>query len=163
METLFQRTLQWCQNEHDGISNHRRLSCLFNPFFRRRSKKTSKLRVTGLCEGNPPVTGGFPSQRASNGENVSIPWRLHESGMAGTNWPLCSYAKSIIWLACQVPRFIHSINSYSQSQVRQLSNFLGTDKFLINRIHSQWSSFHFHWQWYLTTSFYIDITLPLLQ
>ena len=28
---------------------------------RRRSNKTSKLRLTGLCEGNPPVTGGFPS------------------------------------------------------------------------------------------------------
>ena len=25
-----------------------------------RSKKTSKLRVTGLCEGNLPVTGEFP-------------------------------------------------------------------------------------------------------
>ena len=34
------------------------------------------LSVTGLCEGNPPVTGGFPSQRASNTENVSIWWRL---------------------------------------------------------------------------------------
>ena len=29
--------------------------------FRCRSKKTSKLRVTGLCEENSPVTGGFPS------------------------------------------------------------------------------------------------------
>ena len=29
-------------------------------FFRRRSKKTSKLRVTGLCEGNSPGTGEFP-------------------------------------------------------------------------------------------------------
>ena len=28
--------------------------------------KTSKPCVTGLCERNPPVTGGFPSQRASN-------------------------------------------------------------------------------------------------
>ena len=35
-------------------------------FFRRRLKTTSKLHVTGLCEWNPPVTGGFPSQRASN-------------------------------------------------------------------------------------------------
>ena len=34
--------------------------------------KTSKLRVTGLCEGNPPVTGGFPSQKASSTEKVSI-------------------------------------------------------------------------------------------
>ena len=40
-------------------------------------KKTSKLRVTGLCEGNSPVTGEFPSQRASNAENVSIWWRRH--------------------------------------------------------------------------------------
>ena len=41
------------------------------------SKKTSKLHVTGLCEGNPPVTGEFPAQRASNAENVSIWWRHH--------------------------------------------------------------------------------------
>ena len=34
--------------------------------FRRRSKKTAKLCVTGFCEGNPPVIGGFPSQRSSN-------------------------------------------------------------------------------------------------
>ena len=33
--------------------------------FRRRSKKTSKLRVTGLCAGNSPVTSEFPAQRAS--------------------------------------------------------------------------------------------------
>ena len=36
--------------------------------FRRRSKKTPKLRVNGLCEGNSPVTGEFPSQMASNAE-----------------------------------------------------------------------------------------------
>ena len=41
------------------------------------SKKTSKLRVTGLCEGNSPVTGEFPAQRASNAKNVSIWWRHH--------------------------------------------------------------------------------------
>ena len=43
----------------------------------RRSKKTLKLRVTGLCVGNSPVTGEFPAQRASNAENVSIWWRHH--------------------------------------------------------------------------------------
>ena len=46
----------------------------------RRSKKTSKLRVTGLCVGNSPVTGEFPAQRASNAENVSIWLRHHEQG-----------------------------------------------------------------------------------
>ena len=40
--------------------------------------KTSKLRVTGLCVGNSPVTGEFPAQRDSNAENVSIWWRHHE-------------------------------------------------------------------------------------
>ena len=36
------------------------------------------LRVTGLCEEDLPVTGEFPSQRASNAENVSIWWRHHD-------------------------------------------------------------------------------------
>ena len=67
--------LQWRHNERDGVSNQRRLGCLLNFFFRRRLKKTSKLSVTGLCEGNPPVTGEFPAQRTSNTENVSIWWR----------------------------------------------------------------------------------------
>ena len=29
-----------------------------------------KLRVTGLCAWNSPVTGEFPTQRASNAKNV---------------------------------------------------------------------------------------------
>ena len=48
-------------------------------YSRRRSKKTSKLRVTGLCLGNSPVTGEFPSQMDSNAENVSIWWRHHDN------------------------------------------------------------------------------------
>ena len=66
--------LQWRHNEIDGVSNHQRLACLL----RRRSKKTSNLRITGLCEGNSPVTGEFPAQRTSDVENVSIWWRLHD-------------------------------------------------------------------------------------
>ena len=46
-----------------------------NGLLRYRSKKTSKLRVTGLCEGNSPWTGEFPAQKAVNPENVSIWWR----------------------------------------------------------------------------------------
>ena len=37
-------------------------------YSRRRSKKISKLRVTGLREGNSSLTGEFPAQRASNRE-----------------------------------------------------------------------------------------------
>ena len=39
--------LQWRHNESDGASNHRQL----NRLFRRRSKKTSKLRVTDFMRG----------------------------------------------------------------------------------------------------------------
>ena len=52
-------------------------SRLLNCLFQRRYKKTSKLRVTGLCGGNPPETGEFPAQRANNAENASIWWRHH--------------------------------------------------------------------------------------
>ena len=61
----------------DSVSKHQPHDCLLNHLFRRRSKKTSKLRVTGRCEGILPTTGEFPTQRASNAENVSIWWRHH--------------------------------------------------------------------------------------
>ena len=52
--------LQWRHNGRDIVSNHQPYDCLPNRLFRRRSKKTSKLRVTGLCVGNSPGTGEFP-------------------------------------------------------------------------------------------------------
>ena len=55
--------------------------------FRRWSKKTSKLYVTGLCAGNSPVTSEFPTQRASGVENVSIWWRHHAESTC--NWLEC--------------------------------------------------------------------------
>ena len=58
-------TLQWCHNGLYGI----------NRLFGRRSKKTSKLRVTGLCAGNSPGIGEIPAQMASNTENFCIWWR----------------------------------------------------------------------------------------
>ena len=52
----------------------------FSRLIRRRSKKSSNLRVTGLCGGNSPVTGEFPAQMACNAEYVPIWWRHHEYG-----------------------------------------------------------------------------------
>ena len=74
---LFHMTIRWRHNECDGISNHQAHNCLLKCLFRCRSKETLKLRVTGLCAGNSPVTGEFPTQRGSNAENVSIWWRHH--------------------------------------------------------------------------------------
>ena len=74
-------TLQWRHNGRGGVSNHQRHDWLLNRLFRRRSKKTPKLRVTGFCAENSPVTG-------SNTENVSIWWRHHD------NFSKC------LWLFC---------------------------------------------------------------
>ena len=40
-------------------------------------RKSSKLSVTCLCEGNSPLTSEFPTQRAGNAENVSISLHRH--------------------------------------------------------------------------------------
>ena len=48
-------TLLWPHNGRDCVSNHQPHDCLLNRLFRRRSKKTSRLRVTGLCAGNSLV------------------------------------------------------------------------------------------------------------
>ena len=81
IRTLFplwvKELLEWRQNRLHCVLNRQPHDCLLKRLFRRRSKKTSKLRLTGLCEVNSPETGEFPAQRASNAENVSIWWRHH--------------------------------------------------------------------------------------
>ena len=74
---LYSSGWQWRHNGHDGVSNHQPHDCLLNRLLRCRSKKTSKLRVTGLFVGNSTVTCEFPAEMASNAENVSIWWRHH--------------------------------------------------------------------------------------
>ena len=70
------KKLQWRHNGRDSVSNHQPHDCLLNLLFRRRSKKSSKLRLTGLYAGNSPGTGEFPAQMAILAENISI-WRRH--------------------------------------------------------------------------------------
>ena len=74
----FPITLLWRHNGRGSVSTHQTHDCLLNRLFRRRTKKTSKLRVTGLCAGNSTGTGEFPAQMASNADNVSIWWRHHD-------------------------------------------------------------------------------------
>ena len=84
-----------------------------NRLFRRRSKKTSKLHVTGLCVGNSPLTGEFPTQRTSNPENISIWWHHHDSGQfMPVPWllmPLAPYitklSTAMILTVCKVDIF----------------------------------------------------------
>ena len=56
--------------------------------------------VTGLCEGNSPVTGDFPSQRATNAENVSI-WRRHHDYIWSPGvFAILKYFTHSLWPAC---------------------------------------------------------------
>ena len=84
---------------------------LLKLLFRCRSKKTSKLCVTGLCEGNSPVIGEFPSQRASNAENVSIWWRHQEHTISQVQWMVWCMSNHAYSISCQI--LIH--NPYTES------------------------------------------------
>ena len=56
---------EWHHSECHGIWNHQHLI------------ENIKVPRHWLLRGNPPVTDGFPSQRASNAENVSTWWHHH--------------------------------------------------------------------------------------
>ena len=88
--------LRWCHNEHDGVSNHQPHDCLLNRLFKAQIKETSKLRVTGLCAGNSPVTGEIPTQRASNADDVSIWWRHYVGHLISIIWATKTFSKPFI-------------------------------------------------------------------
>ena len=66
--------LRWRHNVDDGVYITG-VSIVYQPFVQTQIKENAKLRVTGIREGNSPMTGEFPAQRSSNAENVSIWWR----------------------------------------------------------------------------------------
>ena len=70
-------TLQWCHMCH-AISNHWQLNCLLNSFLWMITKKHQNSVLLALCQKNPPVTGGFPSQRARYVESISMLWCHHD-------------------------------------------------------------------------------------
>ena len=94
--TSIGHAIQWHHNERDDVWNHRCPIVYWNRLFRYRSKTTSKLRATDLCEGNSPVTDEFPTQRVSNAEMSLLDdvfmGRFH-LGIAG--------ACTIIWYRCE--------------------------------------------------------------
>ena len=72
-------SLRWRHDEPNGVSNPQPRDCLLKCLFRCRSKKTSKLRVTGLCAENSPGTGEFSEQKARKMfpfDDVIMFWRL---------------------------------------------------------------------------------------
>ena len=59
--------------EHHDVSNQVNLIVCSRVY----SIKHQRSALLDICEGNPLVTGGFPSQRASNTESVSMLWPHH--------------------------------------------------------------------------------------
>ena len=96
-------SLQWRHNGLDGVWNHQPHYCLLSRLFGRRSKKTSKLRVTGLCAGNSTGTGEFSAQVSSNAENASIWWLHHVSFLklgkcvASVDWISNKNSLTLVW------------------------------------------------------------------
>ena len=69
-------SLQWRYNGRNDVSNHQPHPCLRNRSWAQIKENTKAPRHWPLC-GNSSVTGEFPTQKASNAENVSIWWRHH--------------------------------------------------------------------------------------
>ena len=61
-------SLHWRHNDHNDVSNHQPHGSLLNCLYRCRSKKTSKLRVTGLCVGKSPGSVNSPQKSQLRGK-----------------------------------------------------------------------------------------------
>ena len=72
--------LQWCHNGRLNMASQiTSLTIVYSTVYSGADQRKYQICVTGLWAGKSPVTGEFPSQRASNAENVSIWWRHHAS------------------------------------------------------------------------------------
>ena len=113
-------SLLWRHNGRHGVSNPQPHGCFLNCSFRRKSKKTSKLRVTGIRVGNSPVTGEFPAQMASNAQNVSVWWRhdvtttsgAASNGKVGTMTTFgfhlyVPYLTACVWPVDNISEYVH--------------------------------------------------------
>ena len=120
----------------DGVSNDQLHDCLLNRLFRRRSNKTSKLRVTGE----------FPAQRASKGEIFSIWWRHHDS----VGYILHVNNDAMVWTS--LPHYCLFVRGKSPA----------TGRFLTRRASYAHFSLLLTWMKFCTTSRVVSVKWDLL-
>ena len=78
------------------------------------SQHKKKSALPALCEGNPTVTGGLPSQRASNTENVSIWWHHHTVCVVVYNSSIYPEWRKITCTATELlDLLVHNVNRRS--------------------------------------------------
>ena len=138
------RTLHWRHNDHDGVSNHQPHDCLLNPLFRRRSKKISKLRVTGLCVGNSPGPVNSPhkgpvTRKMFPFDDVIMNWELlyrKPTSRVGTS----NYTPQYLWDVITWPCPWYLLMTYMSSWCNQSKENTTQD----------W----FRWQWPLLLTWF---------
>ena len=100
------------------------------------------LRGTGLCERNPPVAGGFPSQRASYAENVSIWWRQCHVSCLHITVPFFSLAphyrspvglQAGVWSVCTLSISVDG-NSLQQIAFTLINELIPTKRYNVSSI-----------------------------
>ena len=92
--------LQCRHNECYVVSNHQPHDCLLNRLFRCISKKTSKLRVIGLCEGNAPHKGPVTRKMLPFDDVIMWCWNQNIPGeLAQYNG--CSCPAVVLLLQCK--------------------------------------------------------------
>ena len=124
-------SLQWRHNGRDGISNHQPHDCLLNRLFRRRSKKTSKFRVTGLCAGihrwpvNSPHKGPV-TRKMFPFDDVIISRRgsCHTCGAFGCWADLVILAPLVGAFVSSSPSMIHVSNQVHDLRIQTAISFL---------------------------------------
>ena len=89
----WKKTIEVTSHECHGISYHWQLDHLFHSLYRLTIRKTIKLSIH---EGNLHVTNGFSSQRASNGDSISMS-RPHAC-LPQNDWPGISTTQSNVEL-----------------------------------------------------------------
>ena len=148
LHLAFPYTLRWRHNERDSVSNHQPHDCLLNGLFRRRSKKTSKLRVTGLCAGNSPGPVNYPhkgpvTRKMFPFDDVIMIWYVFILG------GLCRYVYS---------RFVPSGVTISYSELTCVFEFFWCSPGFSDNTSSNWKSecrivTSSHWSlvWYFRT------------
>ena len=104
----------------DSVSNHQSYDCLLNRLFRRRSKKTLKLRVTGLFVGNSPGPVNSPhkgpvTRKMFPFDDVIMPTETHK---AGPSWD--GHIRSSFHIAVTV--VLKSINVHGLKSVSLLTS-----------------------------------------
>ena len=131
-------SLRWRHNDHDGVSNHQPHGCLLNRLFRRRSKKTSNPRVTGLCVGNSPGPVNSP-QKGLRGKCFHLMTSSSFSPSRGIS-DLAYFIRNFDWNRCvHIHQWQPTIYNQMDTYQRQTWGSIQTNKHkTTTAIRSKW-------------------------